>query len=118
MERIQVRTAKPPVLVEREDVGDQVGDAIIDLASAPRGGVFSCRWNRRDGAVYWGYVWVEANGCRSALAGRVMTFERRIPMREVEVEDQDRHQGLPDSLSGWEARVVNRDIGGAYNGGD
>mgnify|MGYP001305588304 CR=1 FL=1 len=60
----------PHVFSQREDVGTQLAQALTDLASAPKGGVFSCKWNPHEHAVLWGYVWREANGCRSAIRDR------------------------------------------------
>lgn len=106
MELIQQRIkGAPPVYTARSDVGEQLGQAIVDLATAPKGGVFSCKWDRHDRSVYWGYVWREANGCRSALAGQILTHDKHTPLEWVEVENQDRQQGLPPSLAQYEART-------------
>ena len=106
MERIKVAIeGAPPVWTEREDVGEQLGQAIVDLASAPGGGVFSCRWIPSLHVVHWGYVWINPTGCRSALIGQVSTHDKHIPLEWVEVENQDRYVGLPECYSGWEDRA-------------
>lgn len=96
----------PPTYTEREDVGEQLGQAIVDLASAPGGGVFSCRWIPSLHVVHWGYVWINPTGCRSALIGQVITHDRHIPVEWVEVENQDRYVGLPECHARWEEAAL------------
>ena len=95
----------PPVWTEREDVGEQLAKAILDLAEAPKGGVFSCKWLPKEHAVYWSYQWLQRNGCRVALIGQVMTHQKHIPCREVQVENQDRYCGLPESQARYAERI-------------
>ena len=105
MERIKVAIeGAPPVWTERDDVGDQLANAIGDIAGAPKGGVFSCRWAPKDRTVYWSYQWLRDNGCREALIGMVTTHNKHVPCREILVENQDRY-GLPECHSGWEDRA-------------
>ena len=106
MERIKVAIeGAPPVWTERDDVGDQLANAIGDIAGAPKGGVFSCRWAPKDRTVYWSYQWLRDNGCREALIGMVTTHNKHVPCREILVENQDRYVGLPECYSGWEDRA-------------
>lgn len=100
----QAIKSAPPVYTPRSDVGEQLGQAILDLASAPPGGVFSCKWDRHDRAVHWGYVWLEPSGCRSAMAGQIVTHNKRIPLEWVEAPEPDRW-GLPECYD----RSVDRD---------
>lgn len=106
MEKISVRIdGAPPVWTPREDVGEQVGRLIVELASLPKGGQFHCSWDREDRAVHAWYVYELVPGCRGVWMDSVYTHVKHIPTKTVEVENQDRFTGLSECYGPFERGV-------------